>query len=225
MASDILERLPAAWRAVIDPYLDAATVAALSTFVTDEYATQTVFPPIDDLFAAYRLCPPDETRVLILGQDPYFKAGQAHGLSFSVKPPTPVPPSLRNIYKELRDDLGVQPPRTGDLTAWAEQGVMMLNAVLTVRAGTPASHAGKGWEHVTDATIKALNDRADRVVFVLWGGYAKAKAVLVTNPQHAVIQAGHPSPMNPKGFLGTRPFSAIDKALAEVGAKAITWAA
>jgi uracil-DNA glycosylase len=224
MASDILDRLPAAWRTAIDPYLDAATVAALSTFVTGEYATQTVFPPLDDLFTAYRLCAPDLTRVLILGQDPYFKPGQAHGLSFSVKPPTPVPPSLRNIYKELRDDLAVTPPRTGDLTGWAAQGVLLLNAVLTVRAGTPASHAGKGWEHVTDATIKALNARTERVVFVLWGGYARAKAGFVTNPQHVVIEAGHPSPMNPKGFLGTRPFTAIDKALAEVGAPAITWA-
>jgi uracil-DNA glycosylase len=135
-----------------------------------------------------------------------------------------VPPSLRNIYKEMRDDIGVEPPRTGDLTRWAEQGVLLLNAVLTVRSGQPASHANRGWEHITDATIRALNAREQRVVFVLWGSYARRKADLVDNPQHVVIEAGHPSPMNPRGFLGTRPFSAIDKALAEVGAPPIRWA-
>ncbi len=222
---DLLDRLPDAWRDAMSPYLDAATVAALSSFVADEYSTATVFPPIDDLFTAFRLCSPEQTRVLILGQDPYHKAGQAHGLSFSVRPGVPVPPSLRNVYKELRDDLGVEPPRNGDLTAWASQGVLLLNAVLTVRAGTPGSHANRGWEHLTDAAISALNDRADRVVFVLWGSYARKKAALVTHPQHVVIEAGHPSPMNPKGFLGSRPFSGIGKALAEVGAPPITWGA
>lgn len=225
MASDILDHLPEAWRTAIAPHLDPATVAALSDYVLAEYAAQDVFPPLDDLFTAFRLCSPEQTRVLILGQDPYFKAGQAHGLSFSVRPGVPVPPSLRNVYKELRDDLGVEPPRNGDLTGWASQGVLLLNAVLTVRAGKPATHAGRGWEHVTDAAIKALNDRADRVVFVLWGSYARKKAELVTNPAHVVLEAGHPSPMNPKGFLGSRPFSAIGKALAEVGAPEIHWGA
>jgi uracil-DNA glycosylase len=220
---DLLDRMPAPWRAALAPHLDAATVASLSAFVEREYATQTVFPPVDDLFAAYRWCSPAETRVLILGQDPYHKAGQAHGLSFSVRPGVPVPPSLRNVYKELRDDIGVEPPKSGDLTGWARQGVLLLNAVLTVRAATPASHANHGWEHVTDATIQALNDRSERVVFVLWGSYARKKAELVTGSQHVVVEAGHPSPMNPKGFLGSRPFSAIDKALAEVGAPAVRW--
>jgi uracil-DNA glycosylase len=162
--------------------------------------------------------------VLILGQDPYHKEGQAHGLSFSVRPGVPVPPSLRNVYKELRDDLGMQPPRDGDLSAWAGQGVLLLNAVLTVRGGSPASHAGRGWEQLTDAAIKALNDRAERVVFVLWGGYARKKAELVTGAQHVVLEAGHPSPMNPRGFLGSRPFSAIDKALADAGLPPVRWA-
>lgn len=225
MATDILERMPAAWRAAMTPHLDPATVASLSDFVLGEYAAHDVYPPIEDLFAAFRLCSPEQTRVLILGQDPYHKAGQAHGLSFSVRPGVPVPPSLRNVYKELHDDLGVQPPRNGDLTGWAAQGVLLLNAVLTVRAGSPASHAGRGWEHVTDAAIRALNDRSQRVVFVLWGSYARRKAELVGNPVHTVLEAGHPSPMNPKGFLGSRPFSGIDKALAEVGAPAVHWGA
>lgn len=224
MAADILDTLPAAWREAMTPHLDPATVAALSEYVLGEYAAHPVFPPREDVFAAFQLCPPDRTRVLILGQDPYHKAGQAHGLSFSVRPGVPVPPSLRNVYKELHDDLGVTPPRNGDLTGWAQQGVLLLNAVLTVRAATPASHAGRGWEHVTDAAIKALNDRSERVVFVLWGSYARQKRVLVTNPVHVVLEAGHPSPMNPKGFLGSRPFSGIAKALAEVGAPAIDWA-
>jgi uracil-DNA glycosylase len=220
---DLLDRLPAPWRTAMTPFLPPSALAALTAFVTSEYAEHDVFPPIDDLFAAFRLCPLDETRVLILGQDPYHKAGQAHGLSFSVAPGVSVPPSLRNIYKELRDDLGVEPPVNGDLTPWAAQGVLLLNAVLTVRAGTPASHANHGWEQVTDAAIEALNARAERVVFVLWGAYARKKAALVTAPQHVVIEAGHPSPMNPKGFLGSRPFSAIAKALAEVGAPPIRW--
>lgn len=225
MTSDVLAHMPPAWRVALAPHLNPATVAALDTFVLAEYAAQQVFPPLDDLFAAFRLCAPQEARVLILGQDPYHRAGQAHGLSFSVRPGVAVPPSLRNVYKELRDDLGVTPPPDGDLTRWARQGVLLLNAVLTVRAGAPASHAGRGWEHVTDAAIQALNDRDERVVFVLWGSYARRKAALVTNPVHVVIEAGHPSPMNPKGFLGSRPFSAIDKAMADVGAAPIHWGA
>lgn len=209
--------LPPQWRDVLKPHLDLEIVARLGEFVASEYATQTVYPPLDDLFTAYRLCPPDAARVLILGQDPYHKPGQAHGLSFSVREGVAVPPSLRNVYCELRDDLEVIPERTGDLTRWARQGVLLLNAVLTVRQGRPASHANKGWEHFTDATIRALDARPTRVVFVLWGSYARRKAGLVTAAHHTVLEAGHPSPMNPAGFRGSRPFSKIDKALAEAG--------
>jgi uracil-DNA glycosylase len=223
MTADLLSLMPAEWRAAITPYLDPATVASLDAFVRAEYDAHTVYPPVEDLFAALRHTSVADTRVLILGQDPYHKKGQAHGLSFSVRPGVPVAPSLRNVYKELRDDLGVEPPKGGDLTGWADQGVLLLNAVLTVREAKPGSHAEKGWEHVTDAVIRALNDRADRVVFVLWGSYARKKAALVTNRQHVVVEAGHPSPMNPKGFLGSRPFSRIAKALAEVGAAPIDW--
>jgi len=220
---DLLTLLPPDWRAVLAPRLDPARTAALGEFVAREYAEQTVFPPLADLFTAYRLCPVERTRVLILGQDPYFKPGQAHGLSFSVKRPVPVPPSLRNVYKELADDLGVPAARHGDLTGWAEQGVLLLNAILTVRAGKAGSHAGTGWEEFTDATIQALDGFPQRVVFVLWGSYARKKAALVTNPQHVVLEAGHPSPMNPRGFLGSRPFSAIDKALADAGLPSVNW--
>ena len=223
MSLDLLELLPAGWRDLMKPHLDLEIVHKLEAFVEAEYAAGPVYPPLEDLFTAFRLCSAEAARVLILGQDPYFKEGQAHGLSFSVRPGVSIPPSLRNVYKELREDLGVTPPTNGDLTGWASDGVLLLNAVLTVRAGKAASHANKGWEHFTDAAITALNELENRVVFVLWGGYARKKAVLVTNPQHVVLEAGHPSPMNPKGFLGSRPFSAIDKALADAGRTPIRW--
>jgi uracil-DNA glycosylase len=220
---NIGEMLPDEWRAALVPFLDPAATAALSEFVAGEYAAHTVFPPIEDLFAAYRLCLPEQTQVLILGQDPYHGPGQAHGLSFSVRDGVRIPPSLRNVFKELAEDVGVTQPAAGDLTGWARQGVLLLNAVLTVRAATAASHAGKGWEAFTDATIRALNARDDRVVFLLWGGYARRKAELITNPAHTVIEAGHPSPLNPKGFRGSRPFSAANKALADAGRPVIEW--
>jgi len=223
MALDLIELLPAGWRDVVRPHLDPARVAALSAFVEQEYASGPVYPPLPDLFAAFRLCDPAATRVLILGQDPYHREGQAHGLSFSVRPGVPVPPSLRNVLKELRDDLGVTPPPHGDLSDWAAQGVLLLNAVLTVRAGRPGSHAGKGWEEFTDAVIRALDALPGRVVFVLWGGYARKKAALVTGAHHVVLEAGHPSPMNPRGFLGSRPFSAVNKALVDAGHPEIRW--
>lgn len=220
---DLLTLLPGEWRTALAPHVDPARLARLEEFVAREYAEQTVYPPREDLFAAYRLCPPAATRVLILGQDPYHKPGQAHGLSFSVRRGVPVPPSLRNVYKELRDDLGVPVAAHGDLTGWARQGVLLLNAVLTVRAGKPGSHAGAGWEEFTDATIRALDASPQRVVFALWGAYARRKAALITNPGHVVLEAGHPSPMNPRGFLGSRPFSGIDKALADAGLPAVDW--
>lgn len=220
---NLTELLPGEWRTELAPFLDEKATAALGEFVAAEYAEHTVYPPAEDLFSAYRLCLPEQTRVLILGQDPYHGAGQAHGLSFSVRDGVRVPPSLRNVFKELSEDLNVVPSKSGNLTGWAEQGVLLLNAVLTVRAGKAASHANKGWEEFTDATIRALNERDERVVFLLWGNYAKKKAVLVTNPVHAVIEAGHPSPMNPAGFLGSRPFSAANKALADGGRPVINW--
>ena len=215
---NLAELLPATWRAELAGFLDEKATAALGEFVTAEYAAHTIYPPIEDLFAAYRLCSPEQTRVLLLGQDPYHGPGQAHGLSFSVRDGVRVPPSLRNVYKELAADVGVAPPAGGDLSGWARQGVLLLNAVLTVRAGAAASHKGKGWEVFTDATIRALDARAERVVFLLWGSYARKKAALVTNPAHVVIESGHPSPLNGgKDFFGARMFSATNKALADAG--------
>ncbi|HEX5740977.1 MAG TPA: uracil-DNA glycosylase [Pilimelia sp.] len=244
MTLDLLGRLPGDWLAAITPYLDADATAELAAFVTTEYATHTVYPPVEDLFAAYRLCPARRCRVVILGQDPYHGAGQAHGLSFSVPAGVRVPPSLRNVFKELAADLGVgpaaadpaaalpglppPPPRlptraSGDLSHWARQGVLLLNAVLTVRAGDAGSHAGHGWEQFTDATIRALDARDERVVFLLWGGYARRKAGLVANPAHVVLEAGHPSPLNPRGFAGSRPFSKANKALVDAGLPPVDW--
>ena len=220
---DLMTLLPAEWRSVLLPYLEPTRVAALSAFVAREYAGHSVYPPHEDLFAAYRHCLPSATRVVILGQDPYHRAGQAHGLSFSVRRGITVPPSLRNVYRELADDLGVPVAPHGDLTGWADQGVLLLNAVLTVRAGEPGSHAGAGWEEFTDATIRALDACGHRIVFLLWGAYARKKAALVTNPAHLVHEAGHPSPMNPRGFRGSRPFSAANAALAEAGGPTIDW--
>ncbi|MEV0268546.1 MAG: uracil-DNA glycosylase [Hamadaea sp.] len=225
MGLDLVELLPGEWRDVMKPHLDLEATARLSSFVESEYATQTVYPPIDDLFAAFRLCAPAQTRVLILGQDPYHKRGQAHGLSFSVRPGVSVPPSLRNVYKEIQEDLGVTPPPNGDLTRWAQQGVLLLNAVLTVREGKPTSHADQGWEAFTDAAIKAVNESPYRVVYLLWGSYARKKAALVRNPNHVVIEAGHPSPMNPRGFLGSRPFSQANAALQAAGRGEVNWGA
>jgi uracil-DNA glycosylase len=220
---DLIESLPPPWRDAMKPHLDPEIVASLCEFVSTEYETCEVFPPLPDLFAAFRLCPPESTRAVILGQDPYHAAGQAHGLSFSVRAGVTVPPSLRNVFKELRADLGGEAPASGDLTGWAEQGVLLLNTVLTVRAGKPGSHARKGWEHVTDAAIRALDARSERVVFLLWGSHAQKKKALLTSTCHVVLEAGHPSPMNPRGFLGSHPFSACNAALAEAGRDAIRW--
>jgi len=224
MTLDLPALLPPAWRAALEPHLDLTSTAALADFVATEYAGHTVYPPLADLFAAYRLCSYEDCRVLVLGQDPYHGPGQAHGLSFSVREGVPVPPSLRNVFKELAEDVGAPPPKCGDLTGWAAQGVLLLNAVLTVRDGAPGSHANRGWEEFTDATIRCLDARDERVVFLLWGGYARKKRPLITNPAHVVLEAGHPSPLNPRGFRGSRPFSAANKALADAGLPTINWA-
>ncbi|WP_067495977.1 uracil-DNA glycosylase [Actinoplanes sp. TFC3] len=221
---NLTELLPEAWRAELTPFLEPAATAALGAFVAEQYATYTIYPPIEDLFAAYRLCSPSQTRVLLLGQDPYHGPGQAHGLSFSVRAGVRVPPSLRNVYKELAEDVGVAPSTSGDLTGWARQGILLLNAVLTVREKSAGSHKNKGWEVFTDATIRALNARNERIVFLLWGSYARKKASLVTNPVHTVVESGHPSPLNGgKDFFGARMFSAANKALADGGRPPIDW--
>jgi uracil-DNA glycosylase len=223
MSLDLMEMLPMDWRERLDPLLDPDATTALGGFVAEEYATSTVYPPQEDLFNAFRHCPFERARVLILGQDPYHGPGQAHGLSFSVRDGVRLPPSLRNIFRELASDLDVPVSKSGDLTPWADQGVLLLNAVLTVREGQAGSHAGKGWEEFTDAAIRALNDKTDRVVFVLWGGYARKKAPLVTGAHHVVLESPHPSPLSAKKFFGTKPFSAVNKALIDAGQPEIRW--
>lgn len=212
------------WRPVLIAETEKPYWKPLQLFVKEERKKYTVFPPDKEVFAALHLTPYEKVSVLILGQDPYHEAGQAHGLCFSVRPEVAIPPSLQNIYKELHDDLGCKIPNNGCLTPWAEQGVLLLNAVLTVRAHQANSHQGKGWENFTDAIIRAVNDKPDRVVFVLWGAYARKKAPLVNTTRHVVIQSAHPSPLSAaSGFFGSRPFSKINAALREAGKPEIDW--
>ena len=197
----------------------------LQWFVAEQRASTTVFPPHADVFAALRLTAYADTRVVILGQDPYHGAGQAHGLCFSVRPGVALPPSLANIYKELHSDLGITVPRHGNLEAWARQGVLLLNTTLTVRAGQAASHQGKGWEIFTDQVLRAVNDKQQRVVFILWGAAARKKKSLIDLSRHVVLESAHPSPLSAhNGFFGSRPFSKANAALAAAGQRPIDWA-
>ncbi len=196
----------------------------LFEFVKKEYNTKVVYPPSNDIFNAFHYTSFEETKVVILGQDPYHNVGQAHGLCFSVLPPTEVPPSLQNIYKELHDDLGCYIPNNGLLTKWAKQGVLMLNTILTVRAHEANSHAGHGWEQFTDAALRALNNKKTPVVFLLWGSPAQRKADLITNPNHLILKAPHPSPLSAyRGFFGCRHFSKTNSFLEEKGLAPIDW--
>lgn len=216
--------MPTDWNPLLREQLDAPYFAELRRFVEDERRRHTVYPPDDQVFNALHRTSHERTKVLILGQDPYHGPGQAHGLCFSVQPSVAIPPSLRNICAELRDDLGIEPAAHGCLASWADQGVLLLNATLTVRAGQAGSHQGKGWERFTDAVIAAVAAKSERVVFVLWGAYARKKKALVSGPQHVVIESPHPSPLSAhNGFFGSRPFSRINDALREAGRGEIDW--
>jgi len=202
--------------------MDQPYFASLQEFVADERRRFEVYPPERDTYAALRLTPLPSVRVVILGQDPYHGPGQAHGLAFAVPRGTAVPPSLRNVFAELRDDLGVPVPRHGNLGHWARQGVLLLNSTLTVRAGA-GSHHGKGWEIFTDQVIRTVNDKPF-VVFVLWGAHARKKKALINTSRHAVIEAPHPSPLSAHhGFFGSRPFSRINEALTSAGLSDMEW--
>lgn len=215
--------LPESWQAVVGDELRKPYFRTLESFLAGERAAHQIFPPEDEVFTALELTPFDAVKVVILGQDPYHDDGQAHGLSFSVKPGIKVPPSLVNMYKELEADLGITPPRHGFLVRWAEQGVLMLNAVLTVRAHTPNSHKAKGWEKFTDAVISALSRRAEPMVFVLWGGYAQKKKKLIAG-HHVIHEGAHPSPLSARnGFFGSKPFSTINHHLERLGLTPIDW--
>ncbi len=192
--------------------------------VKEEYQTRQIFPDANDIFNAFEFTPLSKVKVVILGQDPYHDVGQAHGLCFSVKPDVKIPPSLVNIYKELRDDLGCTIPNNGYLVKWAKQGVLMLNTVLTVRAHAANSHRGIGWEEFTDAAIRALNEQDRPIVFILWGRPAQKKKAMLNNPNHLVLEAPHPSPLSASsGFFGSRPFSKTNAFLEKNGLEPIDW--
>lgn len=196
----------------------------LFQFVKAEYNTTVIFPPANDIFNAFHLTPLEKVKVVIIGQDPYHEPGQAHGLCFSVKPGVDIPPSLENIYKELHDDLGCYIPNNGYLVKWAEQGVLMLNTVLTVRAHRANSHHGQGWEQFTDAAIRALNEQDRPIVFILWGKPAQAKQEMLSNPNHLILKAPHPSPLSAyRGFFGSKPFSKTNAFLQAHGVEPIDW--
>jgi uracil-DNA glycosylase len=216
--------LPKSWARALSAEFGKPYYAGLTRFVAAERAAHEVLPPEADVFNAFTYTPLDEVRVVILGQDPYPTPGHAHGLCFSVRPGVALPGSLRNIYKELHADLGIPPARHGYLAAWARRGVFLLNTVLTVRAGKPASHAKKGWEAFTDAALQAVNELPRPVVFVLWGAHAQKKAGLIDTARHVILTSAHPSPLSASnGFFGSKPFSKANAALAKAGEPTIDW--
>lgn len=212
------------WKTALDPEFSKPYYARLFKFVTEEYQTKQIFPPSEDIFNAFHLTPLKEVKVVILGQDPYHNDGQAHGLCFSVKQDVEIPPSLVNIYKELHDDLGCYIPNNGYLVKWAEQGVLLLNTVLTVRAHAAFSHRNMGWEEFTDAAIRVL-DKEDRpMVFILWGKPAQMKKAMLHNDKHLILEAPHPSPLSAfRGFFGSKPFSQTNAYLVSNGLAPIDW--
>jgi uracil-DNA glycosylase len=216
--------LPAPWREALSAETAKPYFADLGRFVAAERAARQVFPPEEEVFAALAATAPADVRVVLLGQDPYHDDGQAHGMCFSVRPGVKVPPSLRNMFKELHADLDVPIPAHGYLGGWADQGVLLLNTVLTVRAHEAASHKGRGWEQFTDAVIRAVDAREQPAVFVLWGAHARKKAALIDRERHRIIEGAHPSPLSARLFFGSRPFSKANAALAELGHREIDWA-
>jgi len=213
------------WKEHLQPEFEKSYFKLLTGFVKQEYSEHTCYPPGHQIFAAFDHCPFDKLKVVIIGQDPYHGIGQANGLCFSVNDGIPHPPSLINIFKELENDLGIPYPKTGNLEKWADQGVMLLNATLTVRANQAGSHQGKGWEIFTDAVIKTVSDRKENIVFLLWGGYAKNKTKLIDAHKHFVLTSGHPSPLSAnRGFwFGNKHFSKTNSLLEQVGQESLLW--
>lgn len=218
--------LHSSWKRRLQQELQTERMLRLKEFLISEFKKgQIIYPPPPETFAALNLAPFEKVKVVIVGQDPYHGAGQAHGLCFSVREGVPFPPSLRNIFKELNSDLGVPAPTSGSLVKWAEQGVLLLNAVLTVSEGAAASHEGMGWEEFTDKVIHLLNEEKENLVFVLWGSYAQKKAAFVDRQKHFVLESPHPSPLSAyRGFFGTKPFSQVNKYLKSKSIKEIDWA-
>jgi uracil-DNA glycosylase len=216
--------IPTSWQPILAEEIAKPYYNKLQQFLAEERRIHTIFPPEPEVFAALDITSYDDVKVLLLGQDPYHDDNQAHGLCFSVRPGVAIPPSLTNIFKELKSDIGCPIPNNGYLVHWAMQGMLMLNAVLTVRAHTPNSHKNKGWEQFTDTIIQAVSAKSDPVVFVLWGGYAQKKLKLIDAERHTIIQSAHPSPLSARnGFFGSRPFSQINTALQAASKPAIDW--
>jgi uracil-DNA glycosylase len=216
--------LPASWHDLLTDELEKPYFKKLEQFVDAERQQYTVFPPEQDVFSALEITPYERVNVLLLGQDPYHDDNQAHGLCFSVRPGIKPPPSLVNMFIELRTDLGCRVPNNGYLVPWAKQGMLMLNAVLTVRAHIPNSHKNRGWETFTDTIIRKVNEKESPVVFVLWGGYAQKKLSLIDTSRHTVVQSAHPSPLSARnGFFGSKPYSKINQALHDAGKPEIDW--
>lgn len=212
------------WNEVLKEEFQKDYYIKLRDFLINEYKTQTIYPNMHDIFNALHYTSYSEVKVVILGQDPYHGPNQAHGFSFSVKPGIPAPPSLKNIFKELSSDLNCFIPNNGFLEKWASQGILLLNTVLTVRAGKPNSHKGMGWEIFTDKIISLLNQREKPIVFILWGSHAISKTALITNPAHHIITAPHPSPLSAhRGFFGSKPFSKTNNFLTSIGESPIEW--
>ncbi len=212
------------WDNVLAGEFDKEYYLSLREFLKKEYFTTKIYPPMNDIFNALKLTSYENTRVVILGQDPYHGFGQAHGLCFSVKEGVKKPPSLQNIFKELNSELGIPEPESGELTGWAKEGVLLLNTTLTVREGLPQSHKGRGWEILTDRIIKEVNEKETPVVFILWGGNARSKKSLITNKRHLILECAHPSPLSAyNGFFGCGHFKAANDFLMSVGEKPIDW--
>lgn len=212
------------WDNVLKEEFQLPYYLKLREFLKKEYFSATVYPPMDDIFNALKYTSYADTRVVILGQDPYHGRGQAHGLCFSVKEGTPPPPSLKNIFKELHNELDIAEPRTGELVGWARQGVLLLNTTLTVREATPQSHKGQGWEILTDRIIELLNEKESPVVFMLWGSNARAKKALISNPRHLILECAHPSPLSAyNGFFGCEHFIKANEFLEKSGENTINW--
>ncbi|MDG0815268.1 uracil-DNA glycosylase [Bdellovibrio svalbardensis] len=218
-------KLHSSWKSKLQSEFEKSSMKKLTTFLADEYKKgKVIYPQEDDLFAALNLTPLDKVKVVIVGQDPYHGPGQAHGLCFSVQDGVRFPPSLRNIFKELQEDVGVAIPKSGSLKKWAEHGVLLLNAVLTVEDGKANAHQGKGWEEFTDKVIHLVNEERENVVFILWGSYAQKKAAFVDRKKHFVIESVHPSPLSAhRGFFGTKPFSRANAYLKSKGLPEVDW--
>lgn len=217
-------RIADEWKALVGAEFDKEYFIRLTDFVRAEYTHHTIYPKGKNIFRAFDKCRPDDIKVVIIGQDPYHGPGQANGLCFSVGDGVPFPPSLQNIFKEVRDDIGVPMPASGDLDRWADQGVLLLNSVLTVRAGNAASHAGRGWEEFTDAVVGALARKYDHIVYMLWGAYAQRKGAIVDPSRNCVLRTVHPSPLSAhRGFFGCRHFSQANSYLQSVGKQPIAW--